>query len=357
MARWAFVLTDTAGNALGELDQARSRRLTVRLDNAADAAFTVDGADPRALDIAELATDLKVFRDGTLLYRGRIGQTQDQAGADRHSISCESADYRGLLGRRILYTDLAFTATEQEAIGWSLIADTQARPGGNLGITRAGVATGVTRDRTYPAGKNVGEALTQLGQVANGFDWEIGPDLVYRVWTERGADNGVVLDYGGLISGFSRTINPSNYANAVRVSGSDDPPTVAETREAAGLATAATGRFDAQHGDPDITVQSTLAAKADWHLAEDQTIRPSWSVTMRADAWEGRDHIWLGDTVLLAVRSGRVNTVEALRVHELEVDVDDDGAETVRLTLGRPPVKLDQQLRKVLQRVTDLERR
>lgn len=356
MTRWAFVVADTDGTPLAELTEARARRLTVRLDAGGDAGFSIDGRHEQAETLTELATDLLVYRNDDLVYRGRIGQTQDQAAADRHTVAVESADYRALLGRRVLYADQSFAATEQEAVGWALIAYTQGLRGGDMGITRRPAqATGVVRDKTWTAGKNIGEALTQLGHLINGFEWDISPELEYRVWTERGADNGVVLDYGGLLTGFSRTVNPSAFANAVRVTGDDT--LTAEARDAADIATAASGRFDAQHGYPDITVQATLAARADWHLAEGRTIRPSWSVTMKAGAWNGPDHLWLGDTVLLAVKSGRVNAVEAVRVHALDVGVDDDGAETVQLTLGRPPMKLDDHLRRITQRVVDLERR
>jgi hypothetical protein len=358
--RWAFILAATTGEPLAELTEARSRRLSAHLDAPSTVGFSIDGRHPHTFDIDELATDLLVYRDTDLLYRGRVGQTQDQAGADNHTVTVETADYRALLGRRILWEPFTFTAEEQEAVGWALIDHTQTQPGGDLGVTRRpDQTTGVSRDRTYPEGKNIGEALTQLGQVSDGFEWDISPELEYRVWSQRGADNGVVLDYGGLITGFSRTVNPSAFANAVRVTGKEDeednPGPTPERHEVADFDPH--GRFDAQHGYPDITQQATLAARAAWHLSEGSTLRPSWNVTLRAGVWDGPDHIWLGDTVLLAVRSGRVDTVQPLRVQEVDVDVDEDGGETVRLTLGRAQVDLASVLRRTTQRLTDLERR
>lgn len=360
MARWAWIAVDTDGTARGELTEARSRRLTVPLDGPVTASFAIDGRHEQATLLDELSADLVVRRGDRKLYRGRVGRSSDNISANVHTVSFESADYRGLLGRRVLYAGdtLTFAAVDQEQIGWTLIANTQARTGGDLGITRgASQSTGVTRDRTYPAGKNIGDALTQLGRVDNGFDWEIDPDLVYRVhYPTRGRlRSNFPLEYGGSVASLSRNVNPSRFANAVRVTGDD--ALVAESREAAGLATAAEGRFDVQWGDPDITEQTTLAAKADWLLDEHFEVRPAYTVTLAPDVWSSPTDLWVGDTAPLIVKTGRLAVVTELRVYELQFDIDDSGVETITAVLGDVPPHLATELSDTSRRLTDLERR
>lgn len=358
VTRWAYVLTDTAGNPLGELTAARSRKLTARLGSPSEASFSIDGRHEQAVMLDERRTDLIVYRDRDKLFRGRTGASQDQAGPARHTAAPVTAvDYRGVLNSRLLYTALTFTGQDQSAIAWALIGDTQARPGGNLNITRGlGQTTGVLRDRTYAAGKSVGEALSQLAEVANGYDWDITPDLAFDVhYPQRGTDRGVVLDYGGTVSSFSRT--PGQYANAVRVSG--DELLAPVVREVADIATRPEGRIEAQFGYPDVTQAATLAQKADYLLATLSAAEPSYTVTLKPGGWDGPGSLWLGDPVLLVIRSGRLDEVSTRRVVEVDIDIDDNGAETVHVSLGEPSLQTRyvQRQRAVERRLVELERR
>jgi hypothetical protein len=356
VARWAFVLTDTAGKKIGELTAAKGRKLTARLSSPSEASFTIDGRHRQAAEIAERRTDLIVYRNGVKVFRGRVGAAQDQAGPDRHTVSPVTAlDYRAVLDPRLTFTALTFTGVDQSAIAWALITDTQGRTGGNLGITRGlGQTTGVLRDRTYEAGKSVGELITQLSEVINGFDWDITPDLKFDVhYPQRGTDRGVVLDYGGTVKTFSRT--PGQYANVVRVSGADGVAPV--VREVADLATRPEGRVEAQFGFPDVTQAATLAQKADRLLAELSAAEPSYTVTLKT--WGGPGELWLGDPVELVVKTGRLDEVSVRRVVEVDVDVDDSGVETVQVSLGQPSLRT-RHLRRtndVQRRLTELERR
>lgn len=333
MAEWAYVLASPQGAQLGELTGAGSRKLTVSVDSHASASCELAGDAEQAYLISELATDLIVYRDGDRLFRGRVGPTTDTVTADGHRVTVNAHDYRALLDRRILHNPISFNQVDQEAIGWGLITATQQMPGGNLGITRgAGQATGVLRDRTdYEPGKPVGEALTQLSEVINGFEWHIDPDLVYRVhYPRRGANRGYILDFGGTAAAVTRNIDPGRYANAVRVTGDDTTTPVVRT--AADIAAAATGRFDLVEAISDVSEQSTLAQRADRLLADSDQLIPAYTVTLTPGVWKGRGDLWAGDTVHVVLRSGRLDEQAAVRAADLNVAISDDGVETVSVT-------------------------
>jgi hypothetical protein len=356
MAKWAFVLTGTDGSKIGDLTAAKGRKLTARLASPSEASFTIDGRHEEALMIDERRTDLLVYRDAVKVFRGRVGAGQDQAGTDRHTVSPVTAlDYRAVLDPRLIHTALTFTGVDQSAIAWALITDTQGRTGGNLGITRGlGQTTGILRDRTYEDGKSVGELITQLSEVSNGFDWDITPDLAFDVhYPQRGTDRGVVLDYRGTVKGFSRT--PGQYANVVRVSGADGVAPV--VREVADLASRPEGRVEAQFGFPDVTQGATLAQKADRLLAELSAAEPSYTVKLKT--WGGPGDLWLGDPVQLVVRSGRLDELSVRRVVEVDVDINNSGVETVKVSLGQPSLRTRylQRPLAVERRLTELERR
>lgn len=361
MASWQYAVGDWG--ALGPdvaLTAARSRRVTFRLRAPSEASFTLDGDNPQATEITELVTDLHIYRDGERLYRGRVGATRDTADADRHTVDVQTADYRALLLRRILYDSdqLSWVATDQADIALELIGETQSRIHGDLGITEGvGNPTGVTRDRNYEPGKPIGEAIQELSEVIDGFDWDINPDTkaldIY--YPERGTDNGVVLDYGGLVTGFTRAVDPSRYANAVRLNG--DELLLAESREAADLGSRAEGRWDAQHGYTTITDQGTLDDRADWHIEQDQLLVPAYTLRLRAGRWEGPDHIWLGDPCQVVLRAGRLEVDTVQRVWEIAVSLGDSGEEDVQVTLAGPAPDFRRKVTDQLVRLDQLERR
>jgi endonuclease/exonuclease/phosphatase family metal-dependent hydrolase len=316
--------------------------------------------------IAEMMWDLWVLRNGSPLFRGRIGPSSDTGDDDGNlSSTFSAADYRELLNRRLLFEGdkVDFVTYEQSDIAWSLISSTQAKAGGNLGIVRgAGKVTGVKRDRsTYAPGDSIGATINLLSQVANGFDWDIQPNLTDTSMTfdvfypSRGADRSVVLDYGGRVVSFNRQVDPGTFGNAVR--GTGDETLTPVRQEAAGLATDPAGRWDLQYADDAVKVAQTLTDKTAQALADGQYVQPSWTVTLAPGTWNGPSDFWLGDQVTLVVKAGRLNVVESLRVVEIGLSIDENNLDTLTVTLGVPDPKHRRTARTINRRLTALERR
>jgi hypothetical protein len=372
VTRWQFVAGPASGGHELALTEAKARKLVVKLTEPSEASFTTDGRHPQAAELDEIATDVHVLwtppsgGSTRILYRGRVGATSDTLNADSHQMQVATLDYRAVLNRRILWSDsqLTWTATDQADIARGLLAQTQNRPGGDLGIDPGTATTGVTRDRTYEAGDSIGERIQELSEVIDGFDWDITPTSASGLrldifHSQRGLNRGVVLEYGGLVRSVTRNVDPGEYANAIRVTGDSSattPPTPAE-RQAADIATVTQGRWDRAFGEHTIETQAALNDRADWQLAEAQVVTPSYSLGLRPGAWEGPDHIWVGDTVRLVIYSGRLQVGTSLRVHELGVGIGDDGTEAVTLTVGRPAPDYRRLPRQILRRLTSLERR
>lgn len=359
-ATWKLLAGPPAGPDT-ELTAAKGRRLTVRLGQASDVGFTIDGRHEQAMGITELASDIWVYRDQELLHRGRTGTTSDDVNADSHRTTFNAPDYRALLERRYLYDGdkLSYVQEDEASIAWQLVQATQGKTGGDLGITRgSGQTTGYLRDRLFTAGKSIAESISQTGDLSGGFDWEIDPQLRLNIFNPaRGRDTDVVLDYGGAVSSFTRAVLPAEYGNAVRaVAGAD--PRAPETREAADLASRPEGRFEIERGFPDILEQSTLAAKADWLLTDSQVLRPSYTLTLKPSRYPGPRNLWIGDTCIVSIRSGRLDEHSRQRVMEIAFEPDGDGSETVRVTVGRPDPagQFPQRMRRLDGRLSVLER-
>lgn len=259
---------------------------------------------------------------------------------------------------------LRFDQVDQAEIVWQLIQDTQARVAGDLGISPAwsgSTPTGELRDREYELGDSIGDKIQQLSEVIDGFNWDILPvsasGLQLQVWhPQRGNNRGVVLELGGLITGFNRQVTPSDYANSIRQTGADNLD--AQEREADDLATQPAGRFDGVYADTGLTTQQAVNDRAHWQMKESQFVQPTWgSVTLAADSWLGPDHIWVGDLARLIVYSGRLQVDTTLRVTEMAFDIADDGSVSIELTLGGRAPDLRRFRSLVERRLTTLERR
>lgn len=334
---WTLSYGPASGDApTRQLTAARSRRFTVRVDGARDLQLSIDARSDEAAGFAPLASDLWAWRDGELLLRGRYCPAQGQLSPNVHTATMGFVDYRGLLGlmnRTAGASGRAFTNTDQAVIAWTLINESQALTGGDLGITNGlGSTSGTTRDRTLEPFKPIAEDIAQMARLNNGFDWEISPELELNRWyPQRGTTTGVVLDYGGAVTSAFWQIDPTRFGNWVGVSGAEGLTPV--TAAATGLATDPRGRWEWIESYPTITNQATLDARAPALLAQAEVLGVDWTVTLAPGRWGGPDHFWIGDTVIFAVNDGPWDFAAPHRIIEMQVDIGDHGDETVTLKM------------------------
>lgn len=356
---WQFVLAEVDGTELGAITDARSRSVTWRLDDADEASVTLSARSDLGRMVGEgYDQDLVVYRDGEKVFRGRVAAPQDEMGAAEHTVTVTAHAYRALLEQRHLETSESFTDTEQEAIAWTLIDAAQALPGGDLGVTRGSdQTTGVTRDRQFEVGAEIAAKIDGLASADDGFDWSIDPDLVFRVWyPARGETKARVLHYaerGGNVREASRRPDVSRFATVVIATHRDAlSPEIAVSADVA-----STGRWSHVEGVSDADSATTLQEAAEGLLADRESLRSAWQVTLDAEhPWGGPDDFHVGDGLRLVVQSGRFDTERVLRVMEVRADVDASDVETVRVSLDRPQPDLSRALRRHDRRLTDLER-
>lgn len=355
-----------------ELTRAKDRQLTMRLTEPSEVSFSINGEDP-AIDPhgngdLELREDIHVTWEEdngsqTEIFRGRVGGTTDSLEATTHTVGVTAHDYREVLNRRRLYStdQLTYTTADQAFIAWNMINITQTKTGGNMGITRGtGQTTGKTRDRTYLAGDSIGERIQELSEVLDGFDWDIEPSgpsaLEFNIYyPQRGQNNNVTLEWGGeAVQTLERTVDPADFANALRLTGKDDG--IFAEREGGGLADNPTGRWDGIFTS-NIKLQTTLDERAEWLLDKHRAIVPSYSIQLREGFWRGKNHIWVGDTVRVVIPSGRLKTNIELRVYEIDFSITDDGVTEITLIVGAPKLTIRQVIPKMLRWLNRLERK
>lgn len=366
---WHLVVAATDGTPIGELTAATQRKIVWPLNDVANVAFTIDGQHPQAQLPQELVTDLIVYDDGgTKRLRGRMGASSDNVAPSGEPAQLTATDYRSILGRRIDYVGPTFTLVDQARIAWELIEAAQALDGGYLGIT-PGVGwngsafdTGVSRTITnLAAGAYVADEINMLAALDAGFEWEIDANLKFNVWSpQRGSNQSgaAILEYGGTVVSFQRTYDPTKFANAVRFSG--DGAAGVSSVEATNLpgpgsnpavpAVGTPGRIDIAVSDSTIIDPSLVALRAQYELSQDENTPSGYQMILRS-GWWSPEVCWIGDTVQLVLKSGRINEISQQRITQVEVDPGDDGGEVVTITTGPIPTDggtdIDDQIRRL----------
>jgi hypothetical protein len=115
---WTFAAGPWTGLPTTDLSDATSRAVTWRLQGNHEASLTMPGLSAQTMTLQEMVSDLWVMRNGTPLFRGRFGASQDSGDENSLSVQFGCADYRELLHRRFLYEGdtLSYLSVDQSAI-------------------------------------------------------------------------------------------------------------------------------------------------------------------------------------------------------------------------------------------------
>ena len=119
--------------------------------------------------------NLDVMVGGVLWDVAPKWSKRGSGGSEQWSFS--GSTFESYLNQVVISEDIgALLQIDQLEIARSLVQHMQADPQADIGITLDGQESGVLRDRTQylaTGNKSYGEALKQLGEVENGFEWTI----------------------------------------------------------------------------------------------------------------------------------------------------------------------------------------
>lgn len=427
MADWTLLhmrspLNTVAGNgAYGELSRASSRKFTfsAATGDADTLTFTMPARHQQAAAIEPLVSDVLVFRgeDQMPVQRFRV-VTRSLAKDSVLSATFTAVSYRALLDAWVFHdgdTRSFPTATEQTDIAWKIIDEGQTRSNGWLGIVRGALPQtpvmrtligsadeGGTRPEYFQAGMKRSEAIDNLANMLNGFEWTIRPDpadpyrqLVFDTWNLGGRNqhgdqpfgrSSLLLDDDGSMMSWSHTVTPTDYGNVVRYTGGE--PTSSNDSTAAVALTAVwqpaaedpalpapEGRWERDVNNGDLTTQAAVASYAPGAYDEAHIYVPEITCTLARERWQGPSQLWLGDQARLLITESAVDddgatafaptgetlyllyVDEDVRIVEVDVDVDEQGAEDVSLSLNRRKFSTVKNTRTINDRLNRLERR
>ncbi len=301
---------------------------------------------------------LVVDRDGVIVWTGPVWMSPYRDSPPTREI--RAATMWSYFRRRVRSTRKVFTAVDQVSMAQTLITDAQAETGGNLGITVEASTSGVTKSQTYEAFevKQIAEAIEQLAAADNGFDFAID-----TAWSSTGAlvdtfrthyprrgrsylQTGHVFEVGRNVIDWTWPSDGARMANRVFAVGRGEGSAMllASQSDATKIQALTSGGpgyplLDEVLSVTDVGEKSTLNALALSRLKAVAAPVTLPEITVRADIDPVFGSYIVGDSCRFIIppdTSPRFpNGLDTfLRIIGWDVNVGDDGDETVTLILG-----------------------
>lgn len=306
----------------------------------ASVSMVILGHTPEARVVSELVTDMWLLGDFPMRYRiWAVWQDFDEHGDDR--VSFQGVTYERLFNRRLFGAGgLERTSTDVGTILWDAIQHSQAKPGGDLGITAGSLTTGITANVDWLPGENIGAKLEELMK-ANGCYWVIDENKAVNVYVRDNTTPIVEpIMWGVNASHLQRASAGINFANSVYASGSSEVTPVFATD--ANVATDPRGLWESAISRPSETIQSELNAAASGELALRRQGLSRWNVTYVPEHWIGAARIRPGGRAKLIVPptlAGPISPPDQVDVEcvSMSLSFDGDGGVGVRAVVEELP--------------------
>lgn len=358
---------------LGELNAATKKKISVALNNPESASFSINVLEDVALKIDELSTCLLAYRNGKLKWSGPVWTVDDSLPDGTCTVAC--VGWFELLNKRVLKcgpnappsmpttTAVAqtYTAEDQTTIMADLFARTLLdspflNPSIRVGNVPSTVENGGERNITYQQFQNIGQAILNMANVENGFDFRLDPAtmLFNMYYSLVGADvpgmtiRGRGQHRGNTVFGYkwgpqnlsklkrfkdgSKVVNDMYVLGQVGLGKQEEPGSINEY-----------GKFSGQTSLSDVVSPTILAA-----YAAAQVALYSQPIAIHTfDVMPYSNQIYVpqpfvdydvGDIVGLVSRYGRVNIPELgssrralpVRLFAFDVEIGEEGQEEVK---------------------------
>jgi hypothetical protein len=306
----------------------------------ASCSMVVLGHAPEAQFISELVTDLWLLGDFPMRYRlWAVWQDFDEHGDDR--ISFQGVTYERLMNRRFFGAGgLLINNTDVGSILWAAIEHTQAKVGGNLGLTQGVTATGILTSVDWLPGENIGTRLEELMK-AHGCFWRVDENKQVHVYVRSSTPLiAEPIMWGINVRHLQRASAGNGFANSLYGSGSAETTPIFANHE--DLITDPRGLWEASVARPEETLQAGLSAAVDGELAIRYQGLSRWNVTYITEHWIGAARIFPGDKAILVVPrtlAGPIDPPATVYVEcvSLSLQFDGDGGMEIKAVVEELP--------------------
>jgi len=355
LSRYSIEIYTPLGTLIADLTgMASMRALSVARNRVATCSFDIDFYTLQSLAqkmnmtifdlIAINHNEIRIRRGTRYLAGTQISYFDPQFDEKSNKVNVRGVGFLDLFASRYIdwngNTDWVYSSTDAGAIAWDLINHSQSQINGNYGITQGTIQTSVNRARTYPAYKNIKEALVELSQVQNGFDFEFAYDKKFNVYyPSQGIDltNTVLFNYPGNIKKFQPTRDGTQMFNRAIVRGQGQgTQQLIETRD-----DTVTQAFyyvrESVLSYPDISETATLDAHGDGQIAVFKNPLEIIQLTIDGSKQPFLGSYWIGDRIKIEIDRqlkdyGYIKN-HTYKIDAIDVSIDDNDVEDITLTV------------------------
>lgn len=347
-ATWNWLLADAAGTALAELTGAAGRALTFKRNVFTEVRGALSHEDPAATILLNaLATTgiptLRCYRNGGLRFNGYLAPFQEDAAEQSILSFVFRSPFARLIGDNqgtgrfvdFLFPGTTYTAQDAGSIAQSLLIITNSTSGAT-GLIAGTLQASKNRDRAYGNSNiNIGQAITDLTNVLDGFDFE-------EQYLESGSTLAQLNIYAN--QGTSRPnarfeYGPETLANIASLQRTTSPPinqtTVVGANNLRAFGTdagsqATYGVWPALYTASDVSEATTLQDKANALLRPlpVKTLSFTPDALLAPKPW---DDFGIGDTVPVYIKRGALVQDVSVRVNGFTVVIDENGNEATEI--------------------------
>lgn len=320
---------------LGIFATYRALKFSKRLNNYGSCSFQVPTNDETVNSLVALRRySVWIYRDSVLVWSGEQAIREGAltpTGNNWCTITCY--DWFELLLSRYTPELVTYTGIDAGEIAWDLISVSQADS--SFGITQGTIEATQLRDRIYET-QNIGDAIINLANVINGFDFEVSYFKVFNALAMIGIDRSdLVFEYGQNISSIRITedfANPINRAIVLGDSGDPDDPLRVERND---LESQSLYRVrEGVSNESTVIEVSTLEEKGDAVLRQRANPLLKTTMTLVKSSSPTIANFALGDSITLKVESGVYHINRIFRIYEWTVAYNSDDTEQLTLVLG-----------------------
>lgn len=294
--------------------------------------------------LRRMSTIVVVKENGTCVWFGPIATESGEYSDIDGYITVTAYSYLYFFKFRNTEKSQIYSQEEQTAIAWDLINTTQATTNGKLLITQGYLPTSMLRDRTYET-YEIAEALTNLTNVINGFDFSFEPTfdsdnrltgVVFNCYYPN--KGSVRSDLGRLQVGINisavRWSTISELYNTVIVEGSGTgvPLIYTDSDTASQLAYT---RIEGYEKAADVSEWDTLEKHGDKLLNSNKVEGYKFDLVVMPTSSIVNSGLDVGDTILCDIEVGNYISLigRSARVKGIVSDVDTQGVKTLTLEI------------------------
>lgn len=330
---YSLLIKNAAGLYINEITNHKGFNFNYELNRAGECTFTtnIDFADKFTMaNLFPYISYLDIFRYNTKVWSGVLSKISGNVGAETGSMNLTFSGYLHLLEKMFMGAlGETYTATDQGTILWTMLNNFQSQPNGNYGITSGNVSTGILRDRTYSAFKNIYDAFIEMCAVINGPDIDITIEKALNVYTHKGHRLNHVFEYGKNISDFSFSIDGDSIINNFIAVGSGEGIDMLYSSAHNMQSQEKYGLCQGVMSKPDVIILDTLTGYAQGGVSEfgEPTNINALKMMITNDPPMGSFET--GDEIRVKVNEKWLSFDKYLRIKKISVDVNTEELEEV----------------------------